>query len=221
MKNLAIYRSFTYILLASIAFVFTKCQPEYIEEETEVYFNNFSVGDLSGITGGDIWNFDSRNMIGPFNNNGFDLTLNNLPDHRFIIINFDLYIHDSWDGNGFDPDGEDTWSISLDDQLVYETSFSNSPCEPPYCLQQSYPDKHLSNNFPRTGAVNRNIPGRCHLLDRPNGTSLYQIEKRIGHNSSSLILSYRDQLTQPNSPNPLCDESWSMTNIRVRTVSIK
>jgi hypothetical protein len=221
MNSISTYRILTYVLQIFLTLNFSSCQPEYIEDETEVYVNNFSNFDLTGISGASVWNFDSRYMIGPFNNDGFDLVLQNLPEHRYIKVNFDLYIHDSWDGNGFEPDGEDTWTISLDEKLVFETSFSNSPCEPPYCLQQSYPDAHLSYNFPRTGAVRRNIPGRCHQMNNANGTSLYRVEKRFGHAASILRLTFRDQLTQPNSPNPLCDESWSLTNIRVRTVSIR
>ena len=35
---------------------------------------------------------------------------------------------------------------------VFETTFSNSPCWPNYCLQQSYPDNFPSNNNPRIGS---------------------------------------------------------------------
>ena len=203
-----------------LAFSLIQCQQEIIEEEREVYISDFSTGNLTGIAGGGLFDFNGIDLLGPFNNDGFTLTLDNLPSHRILTVYVELYIHDSWDGNGFEPDGTDLWFITMDDQLVFETSFSNAPCEPPYCLLQSYPDPHHSTNLPRTGAFRTDLPGLCHLQDNPNGTTLYRIEKRIGHKESSVNISFQDILVQPNSPNPLCDESWSVGEIRINTISV-
>lgn len=212
---------FLILFITFSAFALHGCTTDIFEEETEVYFNNFNDGDLQGIVGAEVWNFSNRQILGPFNNDGFTLQLNNLPSHRIIKINFDIYIHDSWDGNAFGPDGPDLWYLGVDDKVVFETTFSNSPCEPPYCLQQSYPDAYLSSYFPRTSALSTNFPGRCHFQNQSNGTSLYRIEKRIGHSAASAKIDMWDLLTQPNSPDPRCDESWSIDNLRISVIAIK
>jgi hypothetical protein len=69
------------------------CRFEIIEEETPVYFNDFSGGALEGLGGNPkLWQFNGKNVLGPYNRDGFSLTLNNLPKHRIISISIDLYI---------------------------------------------------------------------------------------------------------------------------------
>ena len=62
--------------------------------------------ELNSIDGGDIMFFNETNVIGDFNNDGFILFLEDVGDHDYVFISFDLYIHGSWDGNfnGFTED---------------------------------------------------------------------------------------------------------------------
>ena len=64
-----------------------------------VYENDFENGDLKKIDGGDLSSFNNTTVLGDFNNDGFTLFLDNIGDHDYVFVSFDLYIHGSWDGN--------------------------------------------------------------------------------------------------------------------------
>ena len=156
-----------------VAFVIDSCSyPEMVRNEL-VYENDFESSDLNSIDGGDIMSFNNTNVIGDFNNDGFTLFLEDVGDHDYVFISFDLYIHGSWDGNlnGFsENDKPDKWVMEFkpDMQLYkdpssdhFATTFSNSPCWSNYCLRQSYPDVYPFENNPKTGSFKTNMAKIC------------------------------------------------------------
>jgi len=185
-----------------------------------VFSNDFESGNLQNIAGGMITTFNNTNVMGRYNKGGFGLQLNNLPGHDLVEVSFDLYIHDSWDGNDADPDGPDKWLLEVDGINFINTTFSNKEC--PYtCYPQSYPLNYLnSNQQPKTGALPIDLPGACHWADRPRGTTLYKIVKRIRHSNPSFSMRSFDELNQSNTVEQLCDESWSVDNLVVKTISL-
>lgn len=208
-------------MIAGLSMLMYACENDFAEEEIVVYSNDLSGSNLANLNGATLWEFEGITLIGPYHNEGFTLSLTNLPKHRIIKVSVDLYVHDSWDGNTRSPDGPDLWFINFDNTRVYETTFSNNVCDPPFCLQQSYPGQYLVSNFPRTGALRTDLPGRCHWSSHPDGTSVYRVEIRIGHKDKSVKIGFFDSLVQPNSPNPFCDESWSVGRIEISTIAIK
>jgi hypothetical protein len=107
-----------------------------------------------------------------------------------------------------------------DGQELVRSTFSNSPCEPLYCLFQSYPVRYSSvNNPPMTDAVKR-FEGTADNCSGINTSSAYRIVKTISHTNSTLNLSFRDFLIQTNVPNAICDESWSMSSIVVKVINL-
>jgi hypothetical protein len=134
-----------------------------------------------------------------------------------------LYIHDSWDGNLDSIGGPDIWTIQIDDLTkdpeetnnAFVTSFTNNSCEINSCIYQSYPDNYPSVRSPRSGFINTELPGLCQYQDLPYGSNLYKIEKVFDHKGKSLVVRISDRLTQTNSNNPICDESWSIDNINI------
>lgn len=204
-------------LSAVALIVFASCQPgDQIEEV--VYTNDFSGGDLTGITGGELFEFNSDRVLGPYNNGGFRLHLTQLPKHDLLEVTFTILMHDSWDGNTGGDDGPDRWFFELDGSQVMDVTFSNNPCVAIYCLFQSYPDRFPDYNDPRTG-VSYTLPGRCHWADQTDGTSVYVVTKVIAHNNNDAELWFHDKLWQPNTGTPACDESWSFSAIEVKTIS--
>ncbi|MDC3350532.1 hypothetical protein OAV90_01045, partial [Flavobacteriaceae bacterium] len=110
-----------------------------------------------------------------------------IESNELIYISFDLYIHDSWDGNfnNLDPDQPDAWFVELRTDVdsdtsiplnVWETSFSNSVCNTSFCLKQSYPNVFPFDNSPREGS-SRILPGFCSLGSEEDGTTMYSIQK--------------------------------------------
>ena len=110
---------------------------------------------------------------------------------------------------------------------VFETTFSNSPCWPNYCLQQSYPDNFPSNNNPRIGSYKSGLDELCKNSFFGGSTTLYKIEKGFRSSGNAITIRFSDELYQPNAIDKngqnqqKCDESWSMDNIKIRAINYK
>tara|TARA_B100001175_G_scaffold239474_1_gene205747 strand:- start:4136 stop:4822 length:687 start_codon:yes stop_codon:yes gene_type:complete len=222
-----------------IAFFINSCSyPEIVRDEL-IYENDFESEQLINIDGGGISFFDDSKVLGDFNNDGFTLHLEDVGDHDYIFISFDLYVHGSWDGNfnGFQQnDRPDKWILEYKPAMdlfkgseldKFETTFSNSPCWPNYCLRQSYPENFPYENNPKTGSFKTNLAKICQNNFFGGKTSLYKIEKEFRSNGNAIVLRFYDELYQPNAidkdgiPQEKCDESWSLDNLKIRVVSYK
>ena len=97
--------------------------------------------DLSGFEGARLFIFQNDTISGFYNKEEVTLRLENLPSHNVMKVTVDILVHDSWDGNPDDgQSGPDYLIMGIDQQEVFRTTFSNSPCESTFCLYQSYPD---------------------------------------------------------------------------------
>ena len=221
---------FKKIFLLVLVTLFSCGESNQFQRNEIIYNNDFESGDFDAIDGAQMMTFNNTTVLGSYNNDGFSLNLNNIGSHDYIYISFDLYIHDSWDGNfnNFDPDQPDAWFIELISDFdtdggtsfnIWETSFSNSICTPTYCLKQSYPDVFPFENPPREGS-SRLLPGLCSLDSELDGTTMYTIEQGFEHTGNALLLRFYDQLYQPNVPDQRCDESWSLDNLKVRVFTL-
>lgn len=194
-----------------------------LQTQTQVYQNDFENNTEPDITGGRIFSYNRTKVLGRYNNAGFKLNLNDLPDHDLVKITFDLYIHDSWDGNstvGGGVGGPDIWELSVDGAEYISTTFSNLPC-PQTCSPQSYPRNYSNNNTnPRTGASQVDLPAVCTPLEEGGGTSVYKISKTVEHSKNALILECIDRLKQDNTADKLCDESWSVDNLTIDVIKL-
>ncbi len=186
-----------------------------------VYSNDFSNSDLGNIENGRLLVFQNDTLLGNYFNEEVTLNLQSLPTHNIVKVTVELWIHDSWDGN---PDNEiggpDFWYMKVDGEEVMRTTFSNTPCESTFCIRQSYPNDFFRQNFPKTGAIRTDLPGLCHLANQPNNTTVYRITKLVKHSGQSVGITLGDELLQLNSPNPKCDESWSVGKIEVATLFV-
>ena len=226
-------------LLLIIIILCNSCSyPEMIRDEL-IYSNDFENNNLDNIDGGIISSFNNTNVIGDFNNDGFIINVENVGDHDYIFLSFDLYIHGTWDGNsnGFDIDDKpDKWIIDFRPDMdlysdfsanKYITTFSNSPCWPDYCLRQSYPENFPSNNNPKTGASIRSLERKCNNNFFGGRSSLYKIEKGFKSSGDAISIRFYDELYQPNAidkngqTQEKCDESWSMDNLKIRAVNYR
>lgn len=224
-------RELPIILIIGLIF-FTGCSKNELTSDIDIYFNDFESNNLSKITGGRILGFNGRQVIGNYNNDGFQLLLENIPDHNYIQISYDLLIHDSWDGNTneLNPQGQDhdSWIMEFDryenikasEKIFFETTFSNGLCVPGYCYSQSFPSSFPFPNEARQDATSEQLPGQCLWQTNPTGTSLYTITQIFPHSRSNSVVHFYDKLVQTNSANPICDESWSLDNLAVMALTI-
>ena len=222
--------------LIFIFFIINSCTyPEMIRNEL-VYENDFENENLIHIEGGGLMNYNNSVVLGNYNNDGFNLFLENIGDHDYVFISFELYVHGSWDGNlnGFtEKDKADKFILEYNPDMSlhrdpnaanFITTFSNSPCWPNYCLRQSYPENYPFENNPTTGAFQVDLEEVCDNNFLGGKTTLYKVEKGFKSSGDNIILRFYDELYQPNAidkngtPQQKCDESWSMDNLRVRAV---
>ena len=226
-------------ILLLLIFIINSCSyPEMIRNEL-IYDNDFENNDLENIDGGDIFRYNNSNIVGDFNNDGINLHLENVGDHEYVFVSFDLYIHGSWDGNfnGFtENDKPDKWVMEFKPDMglfkdpdfdKFETTFSNSPCWPNYCLRQSYPENYPFENNPKTGHYKTDLPRICNNNFFGGSTTLYKIEKGFRSNGDDIVLRFYDELYQPNAIDKdgnnvaKCDESWSIDNLNIRILGYK
>lgn len=215
--------------------IFSKCFPIVLisfllascakgpQKESVYYFNDFENQDLHNISNANISGFNDSRVLGRYNNSGFKLSFYQLPKHDMLEISFDLYLHDSWDGvlNGDNLGGPDIWQMYLDGNLFINTTFSNQDCPVQSCVSQSYPANYPnSNNAPKSGAYRRDLTGVCHLAGQVGGSSQYKIVKTIRHTGQVFTLECLDKLKQLNAKSPICDESWSVDNIKVKLINL-
>ena len=186
-----------------------------------MYQNDFSSLDVANIENALLTEFQNQSVLGPYNASEVSLSLPNLPSHNTVRVSVDILIHDSWDGNSDNVGGPDFWYMRLDGSEVIRTTFSNSPCNTLYCLYQSYPENYPRFLEPKTGAETTLLPGRCQYAGIPGWTTRYRVTKLIPHSRNQLSILLGDELKQTNTPDPLCDESWSIANIEVSTMIIK
>lgn len=217
---------FTALLIFSVQ----SCSKEDLPVETPFYFYNFE-SDYRNIDSVFVSEFDNSKVLGPFNNSGFSVHWEDLPEHEFIRLTFDLYIHDSWEGNSNESGNglldHDAWMIEFDphlkvkphEKIYFETTFSNGLCIPGWCYQQSYPNEFPFNNEARTQAASKKINGRCLWADTPTGTSVYKINKIFPHENSCVAIAFYDRLKQDAPFDQLCEESWSLDNLSISLIN--
>ena len=209
-------------LLFLIPFIFIISCNTHVSNQVIVYNNDFESGNLSNIVNGVISQYNGSAVLGQYNNGFFTLSVNNLPKHDLITISFDLYIHDTWDGDEPAPNGPDIWEMLIDGNAYVNATFSNDPCPADaLCSPQSYPfDYPNFYNNPKTGAYRTDLPGVCLMQNVIGWTTQYKIVKTITHSNSTVTLQCLDKLVQTNSPNPKCDESWSVDNINIQAITL-
>lgn len=195
--------------------------------ETVIYQNNFENDNAEGISGSKIETYNGSKVLGRYSEAGFLLQLKSVRPHNLIKISFDLYIHDTWDGNSTGTDGRDIWLMNIDGYSVIYSTFANGAC---VNCTQSYPvlqPSFVNNTFnftqnkPNSNAIRTDLPGACKLKDIKGGTSMYRVQRTFNHTGSTLDLGCYGGLEDPDPVNKNCNESWSVDNIEITTIAFK
>jgi len=214
-------------ILVSFLIIISLASCKGLQKETIVYKNDFEGGNLSGIIDGKIEDYNGSKVIGRYSQNGFLLKLDSLPKHNMVQISFDLYIHDTWDGNAVKPEGPDIWIMNIDGWSAIYSTFANGLCQ--NCTQ-AFPVEQPShvngglvffNNKPNSNAIKTDLPGACKLKDSKGGTSMYRILRTFEHTKSTLDIGCFAQLEDPDPANKDCNESWSVDNMMVKTIEFR
>jgi PKD repeat protein len=181
---------------------------------TTAYSNNFSssIGNawtfpaIIPANVPSIQNYDGGSVLGYLSNQQAKLNLTSLPSHDSITVDFDLYIHDTWDGNST-VSGPDMFRVILDNDTALNTTFSNETWN---STTQSYPNNFSASNASFTGSLTRTLPTACNF----GGGSLsakYHITKKVSHTASTL-----EMILEAAGLENVCNESWSIDNVTVQ-----
>jgi len=210
-------------LLLIACCLFSACFKNLPDKQV-IYFNDFETSQKNNIaiygTSGlidslKISSFNQSKVLGRFNSNYILLQLDMLPVHNAVKIEFDLYIHDKWDGNYVPPGATypDLWQMTLNSYPIYLTSFSNGT------YNQSFPDNYTAGITGHKAFSNSwaTLQGVCTSAGITNGTAYYKIEYTTAH-QGSLQLAINDV---PNPVNSLCLKSWSLDNLRITAITYK
>lgn len=179
-----------------------------------VYSNDFqsaagSEWSSAAIESTPLPNDGSRRFLGRFTNDTVSLSLSGLPGHGKVTLEFDLYVIQSWDGNG--SPGPDIWRVGAHGgPLLIRATFSNCPDQ-----TQSYPDSFDSvpsgsTNPPKTGATEIGTLGYPGLCSGSGEDSVYHLTLTFPHPSTSLRVDFSAENLQSAS-----DESWGLDNVSV------
>jgi len=173
----------------------------------QAHRQNFQSGIFPNYSSTSNFSFNSTKVLGPFANDSVTYLLPSIPVHDSITVSFDLYLHDTWEGN-CGAVGPDRFKFYQGNSAVLNETFSNSPS-----CTQSYTNTGVAGNYPAfTGAAITGLPQRCHISGT---TSKYTITKSFKHSAPSLVLSWLALLQDTSDNSSLCNESWSIDNVIV------
>ena len=147
--------------------------------------------------------------------------LQNIPVHARLSVSFDLLIIRSWNGNQVQwtplsgepagpswprpPVGPDRWSLSADDVLLVETTFSNTPDH-----SQAFPGVYPGSDYPAwSGSAEKNSLGYV-FISAPMD-AVYHLEFVFPHSLDSLDLLFSGQILDE-----LQDETWGFDNLLIK-----
>ena len=165
-----------------------------------------------------------RAFFGPFGQQAVTLRLTDLPRHRNVRVEIDLFVIGSWDGNGGQGAGPDILDVRMPGvgTALHATFFNTTEGDAAGLPMQSFPDAYL-DGFHRgyTGAAEVRTLG---FVDHPNGSgdfprdAVYRLGWTFAHEGSDLTV----VVTGLNVPQPLAkllaqDERWGIGGLRVFT----
>jgi gliding motility-associated-like protein len=168
-----------------------------------LYFNNFenTIGNEFSTTA--TTTFSGSSLLGNFGNQTITLSLSSLPLDS-IRFSFDLWIHDSWDGNSTGVNGTDSLSIHWNQFSLLHTTFNNHTGG-----TQSYPNNYPASNPSKTGSI-LSTSSLC----SGQGSSKYHLSFDTNNNSANGVFSFDGTPSQS-----LCDESWSIDNVLIEALN--
>ena len=180
--------------------------------DSPVYFRDFT----TGVAGAE-WSSaplttspSGQRFLGTLGNASTTLSLSALPAHTQIVLEFDLYIIESWNGNGSAASGStpDIIEISVvGGPILKRTTFSNRTRD-----AQAFPGDYPGSVNPAgTGTLARNALGYP-LVNDGFGDSSYRLRLTFNHTGGTVALRFASQQSSGS------NERWGLDNVRVSIV---
>ena len=183
-----------------------------LTHDPTIYFKNFNIG-----AAGTEWSTaqlatspSGQRFLGELGNSSTTLTINALPSHTQLTLEFDIYIIDSWNGNGGigTAAAPDIIEVSVvGGTVLKKTTFSNKPSD-----VQAYPGNYPGGVFAAgTGAMGKGTLGYPPDSDH-FGDSSYRLRLTFDHTGASVAIKFASQQTSGQ------NERWGIDNVRLSRV---
>jgi hypothetical protein len=148
-----------------------------------------------------------RSFLGDFGGQLVRFDSTGLPLHDSLILELDLYVIRTWDGNAA-GDGPDLFMINDSERGdLLRTTFTNNTA-----YRQAYPDAHPGGDNPAlTGA------SAVSSLGYAEGDAVYRLRFAYPHTGARVALTFSAELRDifPE----ITNESWAIDNMRITTVA--
>ena len=178
---------------------------------TEITPGSASLTDVQGYAGlGTTGTTFGGNFLRSETGNTVTLTLNNLPTHTSISLDFLFAAIDSLDGTGTFPSG-DYFNVTLDGASIFRESFANAS---PSQIQSYVPPTGVE--LARQVDLGFGGPGGFHT-DSAYDLGADPVSQNIAHTSSNAVFTF---IIEGEGIQDLSDESWAMDNLYVRVEAV-
>nr|VFJ65841.1 MAG: hypothetical protein BECKDK2373C_GA0170839_11365 [Candidatus Kentron sp. DK] len=178
------------------------------------YSNDFSAGAGAEWTNPTISTANGESFLAAASygsgNGTNSLRLSGLPEHTKVTVAFDLYIIQSWDGNG---GGADNWQLTVGETgaeqpfFLLFTNFTNNTATTQAYPNQLPPYGDGGSFAPRTGAFEN---GHLDFGTGSWGDATYRFSFTFDHSASDIFLNFTGLQNQAAS-----DEGWGLDNVKV------
>jgi hypothetical protein len=197
---------FTQKFIGLVYLLFAISFTVYAQDNDNLYFDTFYSEGFESILGpewntstGELINYNGTSLLGNLAHESISADISNLPPYDSILIEFDLYIFDSWDGQ------QDQFQVKINNEIVLNTTFLNGLS---YDYKwQCFPENCPVDNPPYTGAYSYNLP---ELYSHGDISSLYKLSFVIDNQVANVVA----ELTS-NSDTDFIDESWGVDNFKL------
>lgn len=180
-----------------------------LAHDPTLYFKDFNAGPA-----GSEWSTaqvstspSGQRFLGELGNSSTTLSLDSLPAHTQLVLDVDIYIIDSWNGNGGQGSASapDIIEISVVGGAVLKrTTFSNKPSD-----VQAFPGDYPGGVNPAgTGALGKSTLGYDQDPDH-FGDSSYRLRLTFNHTGGSIAIRFASQQTSGQ------NERWGIDNVRL------
>jgi hypothetical protein len=167
--------------------------------ETNFYETDFEHGVDPAWSRSELVTRPSGSFLGNFGPEAASLSLDALPAHARLAVEFDLYVIATWDGN-LESYGPDLFRVDVDGTNVLQTTFSNVPGTP-----QSYPDPYPGGDHEAFTGSEALVPDIFNAE-----VARYRIRLVVAHAAPSLQVTFAASGLQE-----LTDESWGIDRVRI------
>lgn len=220
-------KNFLSLLLVLLIPSLTSCLRGQPEEQVifELDFEDDQIAQGKGFmqfggTEQKYFNFNGSRVLGRFATAGIDILFDDLDEHDFVEVSYDLYIHDNWEGNGLRGNGEDVVILNIGPTTVFFSSIINTKCIDQSCTAiQSFPNIIRRQMHPENANVaDPTLPGVCLWAGEIGGTKKIRIEERRFHSAANLRVNIAADIKDAGAD--FCNKSWSIDNLQIKTIRV-